>query len=179
MNFQDVFRRLNGCNRLRRSFLTNLIGRIYGSVQRRHRPSKPLNQPMRNKYDKYLWCCKYNGRCSLRGLAEINMSLLQYFRLLLYYRDILIYPNEQTMARALMPTNYFVVVLPSRQIKRVVRLATMNAVYLWRYFPEEKYGFVDYKRYHLIKLIKKERLDRLHPFNRLNTSLSLKLIYTQ
>ena len=40
------------------------------------------------------------------------------FRLLLDYQDILIYPNEQTMACALMPTNYFVVVvLPSRQIK--------------------------------------------------------------
>ena len=47
------------------------------------------------------------------------------------------------------------------------RLVTMNAVYLWRYFTDEKYGFVDYKRYHLIKLIKKERLNRLHPFNSL------------
>ena len=43
------------------------------------------------------------------------MSLHQYFRLLLDYRDICIYPNEGTMAYALMPTNSFVVVvLPSR-----------------------------------------------------------------
>ena len=44
-----VFRR----NRSSHSFLINLtsinIGRIYGSVQRRHRSSKPLNQPIRNK----------------------------------------------------------------------------------------------------------------------------------
>ena len=45
--------------------------------------------------------------------AEIKMSLPHYFRLLLDYRDIWIYPNERTMACALMPTNYFVVVLPS------------------------------------------------------------------
>ena len=55
------------------------------------------------------------------------MSLHQYFRLLLDYRDSWIYPNERTMACALMPTNYFVVVvLPSRQIKRVVRLTACN-----------------------------------------------------
>ena len=55
------------------------------------------------------------------------MSLRQYFMLLLDYRDILIYPNEWTMACALMPTNYFVaVVLPSWQIKRVVRLTVCN-----------------------------------------------------
>ena len=57
--------------------------------------------------------------------AEIKMSL-QYFRLLLDYRDIWIYHNERTMACALMPINYFVVVLPSRQIKRVVRVTTCN-----------------------------------------------------
>ena len=52
-----------------------------------------------------------------------GLSLRQYFRLLLDYRDVWIYPNERTMACALMPTNYcVVVVLPSRQIKRVVRL---------------------------------------------------------
>ena len=33
----------------------------------------------------------------------------------------------------------------------------------------EKYDSVDYKQYHLIKLIKKERMERLHPFSRLNT----------
>ena len=123
------------------------------------------------------WRCKYNLAYSMRGLAEIETSLRQYFRFLLDYRDIRIYPNEWTMACALMQTNYFVVVvLPSRQIKRVVRLTACNYVYLWRYFPDEKYGYVDYKRYHLIKWIKKERLNRLHPFNRLN--MSWKLIYT-
>ena len=55
------------------------------------------------------------------------MSLRQYFRLLLDYRDIWIYPNERTMSCALMPTNYFVVVvLPSQQIKRVARLTACN-----------------------------------------------------
>ena len=59
--------------------------------------------------------------------ADIKMSLLQYLRLLLDYPDIWIYPNERTVACALMPTNYFVVVvLPSRQIKRVVRLTACN-----------------------------------------------------
>ena len=79
-------------------------------------------------------------RCSMRGLAAMKMSLLQKFRLLLDYRDIWIYPNERTMTCALMPT------IPSRQIKRVVRLmvVTMNAVYLRRYFPDEKYGSIDY-----------------------------------
>ena len=101
--------------------------------------------------------------------AEIKMSLLQHFRLLLDYRDIWIDTNERTMACALIPTNYFVVVLTSRQIKRVVRLTACN-------YPDEKYGSVDCKRYHLIKLIKNGRLNRFHPFNRLNTSW--KLIYT-
>ena len=65
-------------------------------------------------------------RC-MHGLAAMKMSLCQYFRLLLDYRDIWIYPNERTMTCALMPTNYFVVVaLPSRQIKRVVRLMACN-----------------------------------------------------
>ena len=49
----------------------------------------------------------------------------QYFRLLLDYRDIWIYPNERTIIWH-APTNYFVVVLPSRQIKRVVRLTACN-----------------------------------------------------
>ena len=112
--------------------------------------------------------------------AEIKMSLLQYFTLLLDYQDIWIYPNERTMACALMPTNYFVVILPSRQIKRIVRLTTCNyercVCICDDIFQITKYGSVDHKRYHLLKLIKKERLNRLHPFNRLNTSL--KLIYT-
>ena len=56
-----------------------------------------------------------NWRC-MRGLAAMKMSLRQYFRLLLD-------PNERTMACTLMPTDYFVVVvLPSQQIKQVVRL---------------------------------------------------------
>ena len=36
------------------------IGIIYGYVQHRHGPSKTANQPIRNKYDKYLWRRKYN-----------------------------------------------------------------------------------------------------------------------
>ena len=65
-------------------------------------------------------------RCA-RGLAAIKMSLRQYFRLLLDYRDIWIYPNKRTMACVLMPTNYFaVVVLPSRHMKQVVRLTACN-----------------------------------------------------
>ena len=45
------------------------------------------------------------------------------------------------------------------------RLITMNAVYLWRYFPGQKYGSVDYKRYHLItinKLKKNGPTDYIH-----------------
>ena len=60
------------------------------------------------------------------------MSLHQYFRLLLDYRDIWIYPNEQTMACALMPTNYFVVVLPSQASCQAVHglmLPLTNACY--------------------------------------------------
>ena len=49
------------------------------------------------------------------------------------------------------------------------RLVTINAVYLWRYFTDDKYGSVDYKRYHLIKLIKKERLKRFSRFKDQNT----------
>ena len=49
------------------------------------------------------------------------------------------------------------------------RLVTMNAVYLWRYFPDKKYGSVDYKWYRLIKVIKKERLERFNRFNDQNT----------
>ena len=63
----------------------------------------------------------------MRGLAAMKMSFRQYFRLLLDYRDIWIYPNERTMACALMPTNYFVIVVSqSPQIKRVVRLTACN-----------------------------------------------------
>ena len=119
-----------------------------------------------------IWHC-------MRGLAAMKMSLRQDFRLLLDYGDIWIYPNERTMACALMPTNYFVVVvLPSRQITRVVRLTACNyeRCVSVTIFPDEKYGSVDYKQYHLIKLIKKERLQQLHPFSRLNTYWML--IYT-
>ena len=53
-------------------------------------------------------------RC-MCGLAAMQMSLRQYVRLLLDYRYIWICQNERTMACALMPTNYFaVVVLLSR-----------------------------------------------------------------
>ena len=173
---KDVFRRLNGCNRLRRSFLINLIsieiGRIYRSVQRRHRPSKRPNQPIRNKYFKYMWRGKYNGgqwHRSIRGLADIQISLLQYFRLLLEYREILdIYPNERTMACAQMPTNYFVVVvLPCRQIKRVVRLTACNyerCVFL-TIFSWWKIRLRRLQTIPLNKVIKKERLNRLHPIH--------------
>ena len=78
------------------------------------------NRPIRNKYDKYV------VNTMAHTAAEIKMSLLQYFRLLLDYRDIWIYPNERTMACALMQSNYFVVVLPSRQIKQVVRLTACS-----------------------------------------------------
>ena len=62
-----------------------------------------------------------------RVSAAIKMSLRQYFRLLLDCRYIWTYPNERTMECALMPTNYVVVVvLPSRQIKRVIRLTAYN-----------------------------------------------------
>ena len=51
-------------------------------------------------------------------------------------------------------SNYFVVVLlPSRQILNELRLVIMNAVYLWRYFQNEKYGSILYRSQ--IKLIKK------------------------
>ena len=65
------------------------------------------------------------GACSMRGLAEMKMSLRRYFRLLLDYRDL--YPNERTMALRSDATNYFVVVvLPSRQIKRIFMLTACN-----------------------------------------------------
>ena len=92
------------------------------------------------------------------------MSLRQYFRLLLDYRYIWIYPDEGTMACALMPTNYFVVVvLPSRQIRRVVRLTACNygrCVFVTIFSGWKTRLRIDYKRYHLIKLIKTERLNR-------------------
>ena len=67
---------------------------------------------------------------SARVLAAIKMPLCQYFRLLLDFRDIWIYPNKRTMACALMPTNYFVnVVLPSRQIKRVASICLPSVYY--------------------------------------------------
>ena len=63
----------------------------------------------------------------MRGLTAIEMPLRQYFGLLLDYRDIWIYPNERTMACALNPTNYFVVVvLSSPQLKRVIKLTACN-----------------------------------------------------
>ena len=50
------------------------IGRIYGCVQRRHRPSKPRNQPIRNKYDKYLWRGKYNMALQARVSGNENVT---------------------------------------------------------------------------------------------------------
>ena len=58
-----VFWSLNRYNRFSLSFLIFLtsikIGRIYGSVQRRHRYSKPPDQPIGNKCENYRWRCKY------------------------------------------------------------------------------------------------------------------------
>ena len=65
----------------------------------------------------------------MRGwvIAAMKISLRQYFRLLLDCRDIWTSQRTNHMACALMPTNYFVVVIiPSRQIKRVVRLTACN-----------------------------------------------------
>ena len=114
----------------------------------------------------------------MRGLAAMKMSLCQHFRLLLDYRDIWMHPNERTMACALMLTNYCVVVLPSKKKSSELsgwRLVTMNAVYLWRYFPDGKYGSVDYKQYHLINWLKKngcqERFNRFKDQNTCRDSL--------
>ena len=98
-------------------------------------------------------------------LAVIKMSRHQYFRLLLDYWDICIYPNEWTMSCVRMRPNYFVIVLlPTWPIKKVTRLLTMSAVYLWRYFPAEKYGSIQ-----IDKLIKKEWLKRFNRFKDQNT----------
>ena len=81
----------------------------------------------------------------MRGLAALKMSLRQYFRLLLDYLDIWIYPNEWTMACVLIILSSYYQVDKSSELSGW-RLVTMNTVYLWRYFPDEKYGSVDYKR---------------------------------
>ena len=88
-----------------------------------------LQKAIRNKYDKYLWRGKYKMALHMRGwvIAAMKISLRQYFRLLLDCRYIWTSQRTNHMAYALMPTNYFVVViLPSRQIKRVVRLTACN-----------------------------------------------------
>ena len=62
--------------------------------------------------------------CSMRGLAEIKcnvVSILAVIARLPRHLDI-----SQRTNCPLMPTNYFVVVLLSRQIKRVVRLTACN-----------------------------------------------------
>ena len=54
---------------------------------------------------------------------------------------------------------------------RVVRLTACNherCVFV-TIFPDEKYGSVDYNRYHLIKLIKKNRLERFNRVKEKNT----------
>ena len=116
---------------------------------------------------------------SMHGLAAMKMSLHQYFRLLLDYRDIGYIPTNEPWhtlwCQLIVLSSLYYQVDKSSELSGWW-LVTMNAVYLWRYFPDEKYAFVDYKRYHLIKLIKTEWLNWLHPFNRLNTSW--KLIYT-
>ena len=67
------------------------------------------------------------ARAGYARVSSTKMSLLQYFRLLLDYRYIWILSQRTNMACALMPTNYFVVVvLPSQQFKRVVRLTACN-----------------------------------------------------
>ena len=52
-----------------KSILTSIeIGIIYGSVQRRHRYSKPPNEPIRSKYNTYItWCRKYNCAAACAG----------------------------------------------------------------------------------------------------------------
>ena len=71
-----------------------------------------------------------------------------------------------------MPTNYFVVVvLPNRQIKRVGRLTACNyerCVFM-TIFSRRKIRLRTYKRNHLMKLIKKERLKRFDRFKDQNT----------
>ena len=109
----------------------------------------------------------------MRGLAEIKMSPCQYFWLLLDYRDIWIYPNERTVACALwcqliILSSLYYQVDKSSELPGW-RLVTMNTVYLWRHFPDEKYGSIDYKRYHLIKLMKKERMMRFNRFKYIKT----------
>ena len=54
------------------------------------------------------------------GYKNVTVSI-RIYRLLFDYRDIWIYSNERTL-----PTNYFVIVLPSRQIKQVIRLTACN-----------------------------------------------------
>ena len=131
---------LNRINRFSRSFLINLttidIWRIYGYVQHRHRYSKPLNQPIRNKCRNYPWC-KYNSLLgAARWLSAIKMPLHQYFRLF-DYRDICIsYIPTNEPCRAFgcdlisLSWLYYLVdkssELPGRQ------LLAMNDVYLWR-----------------------------------------------
>ena len=64
----------------------------------------------------------YIIRCSMRWMEAMEMSLHQYFRLLLDHRDIFIYPDEQTTSCVRMLPNYFVVVLlPNRKIHRFAR----------------------------------------------------------
>ena len=108
----------------------------------------------------------------MRGLAAINLSIRWYFRLLLDYRDIWIYPNERTMACALMPTNYFVVVvLPSRKINRVAKLMACNyqrCVFV-TIFSGCKIRLRRLQMITLDKLIKKERLGRFNRFKYQNT----------
>ena len=109
----------------------------------------------------------FNGRALIFTFSGAQVRIAEH-ECLQYYD-----PNKRTMACILMQAKYFVVVaLPSRHIKRVVKLTACNyerCVYLWRYFPDEKYGSVDYKRYHLIKIIKKERLERFNRFTDQNT----------
>ena len=64
--------------------------------------------------------------------------------------------------------------------KQVVRLTACNyerCVFV-TIFPDEKYGSVDYKRYHLIKLMKKERLERFNRFKDQNTRRDFLYRYT-
>ena len=55
-----------------------------------------------------------------RAGGDQNVTSSVFYVIVRLLRHLDIYPNERTMACALMPANYFVVVvLPSRQIKRV------------------------------------------------------------
>ena len=87
------------------------------------------------------------------------MSLHQYFKFLLGYRDILIqYLNEfgiRAFGCELIILSWFY--YPAGKLSELPgrRHVTMNIVYLQQVFFNERYGSIDYKIMTLDKLIKK------------------------